>query len=195
MNATRGEVAAFFGKLALCYGLLIAPWPGLGMAYSRCFWHASNLIFGSLGDAGAVRFEEDEGHAKAPWTGRLLVANRARGSSSAHEFSSRPAYLSTALLAALILASPLSLRRRMRALCIGMLALHLLLAAWILLGLLNLFSGGALALFEPSPFWKKALALAVRATTATWETTFPIPLALWAVTCFRAEDFSRDPAR
>lgn len=182
----------FFLRLILIYGLLIVPWPGLNPGYLAAFRAGGNLLFGSFGPSGTVRFV-DESPLQDSWSTKLTFKNRLSGRGGGVFYKTRHGYLATALVLALILATPVSLRRKGWAILWGLFLANAFVALRIFLGLLALFSspGDPMAMFSFSPFWKDALQLAVRTLIVPPELTFVAPVFIWIVVTLRKGDLER----
>ena len=182
----------FFLRLILIYGLLIVPWPGLNPGYLTFFRAGGNLLFGSFGPSATVRFV-DESPPQDSWSTKLTFENRLNGRGGGIYYEARQGYLATALVSALILATPVSRRRKGWAILWGLLLANAFVALRIHLGLLDLFSrpGDPMAMFSFSPFWKDALQLSVLISTASPELTFVVPVFIWIVVTLRRGDLER----
>lgn len=63
----------------------------------------------------------------------------------------------------------------------------------VALPLLKEFSeDGTLALFSLSPFWKKALDVAIIALVTSPPSVFVVPILIWILVTFRRGDFGRE---
>jgi len=114
-----------------------------------------------------------------------------RGLATCFSFSSRTmAYLPTALVIALVLATGIGWRRRLCALAWGLVWIHVFIV--FLLGLMIVMiicAHPELGLFEVSPFWQMTLSLPweffLNRTGTPLATTVPI----WMVVTFRRDDW------
>src|SRR4030042_3683039 len=50
----------FLCLFAVFYGLLMAPWHGLGKAYSQLYLDGASALFKSFGSKGVVRFQQSD---------------------------------------------------------------------------------------------------------------------------------------
>jgi hypothetical protein len=94
-------------------------------------------------------------------------------------------------LVTLVLLTPVPWRRRWRALAWGLVLVggFVLLRMWLII--FNAFcSPTALALFDPSPFWRRTLAFTTEMLTKSLTTSFVVPLAIWVLVCFRRGDLA-----
>ena len=49
-------IAGFFGRFALVFALLTAPWPGWPQAYAAALRTGARLLYGQFGSKGIVLF-------------------------------------------------------------------------------------------------------------------------------------------
>ncbi len=182
----------FFLRLILIYGLLIVPLPGLNPGYLAVFRAGGNLLFGSFGPSGTVRFVE-ESPPQDSWSTKMTFRNRLNGFGGGVFYKTRHGYLATVLVLALILATPVSRRRKGWAILWGLLLANAFVTLRIYLGLVHLFSGPGdpMAMFSFSPFWKDALHLAVQISSVSPELTFVVPVFIWIVVTLRRGDLQR----
>lgn len=141
------KILAFSARFALAYGLLMAPWPGWVEAYGRIYASTAAFLFESANPDRSVRI-----HHVAPQRGtqaatvvqdtevRLEIRGARVGLRAVPPFgtarSSRyTGYVPTALAVALVVATPISWRRRAWALAWAVMIASgfsaLMLAIWI----------------------------------------------------------------
>jgi hypothetical protein len=124
-------IAARIILFFLVYGALLAPWPGLDDAYGSWIRTAGNLAY-SWGHRGwAVSFQRLAKDASQPFDSRVLLVNT---QAELPKGARRALYLKldtrgigwvpTAFLTALVVASPVSRRRRLGSLLLGTLAMQ-----------------------------------------------------------------------
>lgn len=182
----RSPIRRFAVRLLLVYGLLIVPWPGLKEGYGNLFRSCGDSLFGSFGSQGVVAFRSPP-KKHAAWD--TLVHFRKRGNASGWklEFSSRGwAYLPTAAVVALVLATPLPWTRRWRALILALGLVHVFIVLRV--GLMLLYAFRLESLFVVSPFWGKFVEWACEAFSTSPVTSFLVPVVIWFVVAFpRAE--------
>ena len=133
-------ILGFLGRFLLVFALLAAPWPGWPEAYARGLRQAAQAVYGSFGSQGVVVFRPNPEKDRTLDT-IIYVGNRDRldarqgGPAACFTFNSRGvAYLPTALVIALVLATGLPWRRRAGALGWALVWMHLFIAG--LLGLM-----------------------------------------------------------
>lgn len=141
------KIAAFSARFALAYGLLMAPWPGWVETYGKIYSSAAAFLFDSTNPDRSVRIRHVVPH---PGTGaatavqdtvvRLEIRGASVGLRVVPPFgtarSSRyTGYVPTALAVALVVATPISWRRRAWGLAWAVLLASgfsaLMLAIWI----------------------------------------------------------------
>jgi hypothetical protein len=112
----------------------------------------------------------------------VLMNRRAPGSIGQLRTSSRSAYWPTAMLIALVLATPLSWSRRGWALLWGLLLTHVFVALRLTL---TLAAGGfavpdkAYALFHPGAFWQRVLTGGQNVLSDNPTVSFVVPVFIW----------------
>jgi len=179
------------------YTLLIIPWPGSRDLYGSYLRSTAKFVLAQSNSRRILRFEEvPVSKRNRTLDTRITVANReqldACGSGRAVmlDFDSHGiGWVPTALLIALVLATPVSWPRRLRALFWGLLAVHAFILASIEVYIWNQSdASNGLNLVELSPFWK-TVANGLEETLVTQlGASFVFPLLIWILTTFRAED-------
>lgn len=173
----------------LVYGALMAVWPGVCGVYAAGFRAGAEAIFGTLGSHGTVRFRalpEPEG---ADDTKMFVKPDRSQ-EWTWMKFSSRHVgYLSTAVLAGLILATPLPWSRRAWALLAGMVLLHVFVAmriAILIVCALRVDTSGRLGLSDS--FWDRMLRAGVNCISTGQAISYIVPILIWILVSLRRED-------
>ncbi|MCH8148282.1 MAG: hypothetical protein IH987_09865 [Planctomycetes bacterium] len=99
------------------------------------------------------------------------------------------AFFSTAILCGLILASPISRKRRVHSLIWGLLLLH------VLVGLrMTIIVVYNLSMHNPSPllagdgFWSRSLRSGIGWASTGQMVSYLVPIGVWILVCFRHED-------
>ena len=143
------------------YGLLMVPWPGLGATYSKFFRSSAAFLFDPFVLKNcSVHFNA----AQHPQGDILIVfydlsragSNGDRQPLKSFCISSRYyAYIYSAFVFALILATPLSLKRKAWALLWGISLLHCFLFFKMGVMILHVFSHAPSAPIALGPFWMK----------------------------------------
>ena len=184
----RNAILRFFAHLVLFYTLFIIPWPGVAEVYLAGLCAVGNRVLGTMGRDGAVTFQSDPA---TKWMCVQTLYKRGVNLAARRHHDSRPDYLTTALTASLVLATPTPWRRRGPALLLGLLLINLFVLGRIGLGLLDTFSDDQLALIRFPPFWKDSLRLAVQVFIGSIEASFIVPVFVWIVVTFRRTDLQQ----
>ncbi|HTQ31261.1 MAG TPA: hypothetical protein VMI53_08625 [Opitutaceae bacterium] len=188
----RRAVAGFLGRFALVYGLLIFPWPGWNGFYGRGFRALGRTVFAENSGRRILRFEPAPDTLR-PLDTAIALANReqldALGSGPVRTLgldTRGVGWVPTALLLALILATPVSWRRRGRALIWGLICLYVFILFSVGIYIWN--ESAQLSLVGFSPFWK-AIADGLEETLITqMGASFVAPVLIWILVTFRRED-------
>lgn len=181
-------VAGFCIRLFLFYGLLVLPWPGLREGYAAFFRAGGDVLFGSFGHVGAVRFQPLDSPGKLD-TAIVFGNRRTRAGGLTRIPSRHMGYLPTAVLICLVLATPISWPRRARALLWGLLLVHGFIALRLLLLILVGFSGdNPLALFAFHPHLRETLVFVGVMSSVSPVVSYVVPVLLWALVSFQRRD-------
>ncbi|MGB7583164.1 MAG: hypothetical protein WBL85_12040 [Sedimentisphaerales bacterium] len=177
---------------AAIYCLLLACWPVVGKVYSRMHRLGATFLFGSFGTNGVVRFGEC--NVKGFDTEITLYNfGRATKSGVAKKGWSykcrRTDYMYVVFLIALIVATPISVRRKLPALVSGILLIYCFIAAKLAAWVIDSFSKEPLCLFSISPFWEKGFYVFYNLMQ---DITFGFVAAafIWILVSFRREDWA-----
>lgn len=183
----RNAILRFLALFIVIYALLILPWPGLPDAYLATTNAVASRLLGSVGKDGLVAYERDP---TDPWTSVQTLYQRSARTSIAvrRGYDSRQDYLATALLAALILATPIPGRRKVLALALGLFLINAFILWRMWIGLIDIFSEKPLALIHLSLLWKEAVRLAVQIFVGSIEATFIVPIFVWILVALRQAD-------
>lgn len=203
---TRRGLLLFLVKLTLIFGLAIAPWPGLRVAFSTGFAPIANLFLegARFGHGGRARIEPRATEApRAPgenlsWDATLiLTAEHRAGRLSVGISLRREAYLPLVIVLATLFSAPLPRRRRLWAIATGVAMTMLGSVAALLLFIQWLFATQAPQI-HPMGSWELALLdLAVGALLQPPGTRFvaPFVLGLLLVALFRRTTSRRPQQR
>ena len=171
------------------------PWPGLGAAYSKFYRANAAFVFESFGSKSVVRFYRSNDFE---YDIRIVFFDMSRANSNGKvwpfkEFSltSRySAYIYTAFVVALIMATPISWRRRGWALLWGMILIHCFLLFKMAILILFIFSHDPDSPVVFDPFWKQVLFFAQQAFLKNMVFCFMVSVFIWFLVSFRREDLS-----
>ena len=190
----RKPIAAFLCWFVLVYGLLLFPWPGVQKFYAGYFRVIGQGIFHHDAGLESVNFEAA---GQEPGSGRfytqLTIANRnwlnheGVGPMIKLKIDTRlVGWAPTALVVALIAATPISWRRRGWALFWGLLCIHGFI--FTALGLHIWYESAKLSLVTFSQFWA-AVIYGVQYTLYEQMGARLVAAALiWIAVTFRASD-------
>ncbi len=182
------HLVGFVVRLAILYGLLAAPWPGLREAYARLYCGTTNALFGAFGAKGVVQLRSvDSGGGNMDC--EISIRNRSSSVVGTTQHSARiTGYLPMATTVALVLATPLTWRRRLRALAwsVFWITLFILFRTWLTL-LYWFCADGAWHIYEPSALWRGVMNTVYEFTAVAPTCTFLIPALIWIAVAFRRE--------
>ncbi len=186
---TRNSVWRFAFRLLLLYGLLVAPWPGLKQAYGSFFRACGNKLFHSFGTGLRVDFRPPPVEQPA-WDVEAYMSDGRKPGSWHIEYSSRGwGYLPTAAVMALVLATPLTWRRRCVALFWGLVLVNIFVIMRVTISLLFGFHWGGS--FQWGEFWGKVLKLLLFAFSDSPVTSFIVPVVIWLIVCYSRDDWEK----
>lgn len=193
-------IGGFFIRFALIDALLLAAWLVIGPMYATAFRAAGNVAFGSFGANAAVDFHAP---AIADATGESGRSGGSGGMESEVSLSNTRTharvhrlisarflgYVPTVMTASLILATPIPIRRRWRALAWGLALIQLYVALRIWLMLLAGFSGdSAVATFSLGGFAESVLSSLFGLFSVSIIGCYLGPILIWILVTFRRGD-------
>lgn len=188
----RKLIAGFFLRFAVIYALLMAAWPFAGAAYGAAFRLVSEIAFGELSRAASVRFEpigSNSKYASSMDTAVVLRNHRTKARGDLPMSSRYLGYVPTAMVIALVVATPLPWRRRLRALLWALVLTQAFIGLRVLLKLLAVFSGSdALATFSLGNAGDATLAFLEVLITTSLTASYIGPIIIWIAVTFRAGD-------
>jgi hypothetical protein len=176
------------------------PWSVIEDSYGRGFADAVNAMItwsgqqppaaGIFGSPAAVKFEHSPNPQHDLKVGLLNISNPSPAGVTVRSLSSRHlGYMPLATLVSLIIASPVSWKRRGAALAIGVVAIHGFIIARVGLVILREFYGSTPHALAPlSATWDSTLNIFFRVGVVVPATTYLVPLVIWAATTFRRRD-------
>ncbi len=186
-------VGRFLGIFVLVYVPLIIPWPALTDGYAKGFRAAGEMVLGSFGAHGEVRFKPSL-IKDGEWDTALILGNRRTKAGTQLDIDARElGYKPTVFVVALFIATPYPLRRRFRLLVVGVVLTQAYVAFRVLLILLYAFgdSRTKLAFFELGPFSMKTVAMLLAILDALpLAGTFVLPALIWGSVAFRRSDLA-----
>ena len=189
------RVVGFILFVAVTYLLLVLPWPGLRELYTRYFMAMGNELFQTPGLPThdrevwfrAPKYEHGpdkdvelairQGYSDTVWTTPLN--SRLLG------------YLPAAQTIALIVATPIAWRRRVKSLVLGLLLVHAFIAIRLAVSLMYSLTKSRIgAMGELTEFWRSAVFRIEEVFTSVPTTSFVVPLLIWMLVTLRRSDFS-----
>lgn len=188
---TPGKVITrFILLLGLSFTLIMLARPGLRPIYARLFRAGNEFVLGSFGRDGVVRLVPTKKVGDI-LDCRLILGNRRTRSSVVTPFSSDLGYVPAAFLTALLIATPLPLRRRAGALVWGMLLLHAVITLTLSLHITHAFSSNPrIAMFSLGDFWQSALAETENFVLFAPFFKLVVPTFVWILVTFRGGDLA-----
>jgi len=180
-------------RFALVAAVLMFPWPGLKEAYGHFLRYTAQTVFQRENSKWFVLFKHDPNpHLDTTiYIGNRKQVTRSHQLSAARvSFTTRyVAYVPVALFAALVIATPLPLKRRLWALGCGLLLMHLFLGVLLLIMIIDQCSRfPVLDLITLSPFSKQTVHSLYDIFVTNLGARLALPVLLWIVVCFRRHD-------
>lgn len=187
------HIVGFFCVFVLIFVPLMIPWLGLASAYSKLYNAGAAFLFKPLAPKDSICFDSMSGaenDIRITFYNRNLIRPDGRPLFAHGNISSfYGGYIYIAFIAALVLASPVCLKRKVRALFLGMILIHgfivFKLAIWIIYG----FNREPLSLLVLSPFWEQILLLTIEVVASNVTFGFIICVFVWLLVFFRREDW------
>lgn len=186
------RLSGFLVFSLVIYGLLVYPWPGVMDGYRWYFCAGANALLGSVGGA-KISFKPIAAADHAKDTNVVIQIPRPPYARGQLELKcTYTGYRPTAFMIALVLATPLAWRRRLRALLWCLLWVQVFIAFRVDLRLLDAVSNAdALAVFTPGPFWKGLLSGLNLVFFTAPASDYTVPAFIWLLVCFRRGDLQR----
>ena len=197
----RSPIVRFAGVFALVYGMLIVPWPGWSSAYGAYFRAVGRAFFTREDGKRIVRFEEARTAGLGPLDTQIVLGNReladanGNGPATILGLDTRGVgWIPTALLVALVVATPVSWRRRGRAFVVGLLAIHGMIVFALGVYIWNESHAASALAFGPlSPFWRAIAGTLEETLVVQMGASVVFPVTIWAVCMFRRRDLMGIP--
>ena len=191
------QVIRFLCLFAVAYGILMG-WPGFGTAYSTFYRAGAAFLFGSFGSRGIVRFRhlpEDnlKNYIKISFYDRSIRDKNAGLIPIMQlRYGIRHCdYMYVAFMSALIVAGPISWKRRGWALFWGLILIQVFIAFRLALLVLFAFNSKSPSMFALKPFWNSILSLFANVFAMDVFFGFAIAISIWILVSFRREDWSK----
>lgn len=178
----------FIVRFLLIYGVLMALWPVVSNGYGTLFRAGGGVVSELCGRRIAVQFEHIPDAGRMNDT-EMLVGIVGSGVRLPSTLSSwHMGYLPTALLTALVLATPVPLARRTRAILWGLLLVQAFIALrqGILIGYGLHLSAGEPGILG-TPFWRGTLLTGINMVAGGQGSSWIAALFIWALVSVRRE--------
>ncbi len=178
-------ITAFAVKFLVIYAVLGASWPVCGHAYAFFLRESGEVLLGAFGAHKNVRMR-----AAAPPDGIndtvLLIGVRGPEHGIKITISSwLIGFQPTSLLLALVVATPVSARRRSRALFAGLLIVHTFVLARLVTFVIPM------PIVLPDTLWAKALRWSIFDFIHGHGVSCVVPVLIWLAVTMRQEDIRR----
>ncbi len=193
---SRKAILLSVGLAMVLYVLLVIRWPGVREGYRWFFAETTEIVYGKFGASGVVSCKPAVGQGEADLDVMLGKRIKGRiGEAPVAIDTGRTGYVPNAVLITLVLASPISWKRKWRALLLG----------WILVNIFVIFrtgtmllywfiSPGPIRLYEFSPLGQRIVAASYEFFFFGPACTCIVPALIWALVTFRTTDFERPTA-
>lgn len=184
-----------FTRFGICYAILIIPWPGFSRAYAAGFRAAGRLLAPRESSPWVVSFEA-AGNPASPLDTRILVANRRQAAPDgrcravALDLDTRSiGWIPTALLLALLVATPAPFSVHLRETAAGFLIMQGYVAAAVWAHIVfHADAASGLALARLSPLESVVFAALDETLIRQLGTGFVLAAAIWMVFALRRRD-------
>lgn len=181
--------ARFVLVCCVLYAGFMAPWPGLEAAVARAYRAYGNAVFGHMSERGTISFRPHPEPRENIDT-QVVLINRPTGKGTKLGSSSRyTIYHRPALVASLVLATPMPWRRKYKALIAGLVMTYALIALGQAMWLVDYGSREAVGIFEPGPT-QSAVVRTVNKVLVNIPTTHLVfPVLIWVLVAVRRDDW------
>lgn len=180
----------FFAVAMVIYGVFVLCWPLVGAAYASAYRVAASKVLGTF-DGDTVEFRPS---AKQPNMDTEIVAGRrgVRMGGRTYHCTRVVGYLMTAEFVALALATPVSLRRRVRVLVFGLAAVHLFIVFRLVVIIVWLYStpDAPFTKYDFGSTGRDIVTWLVAAVASSLNASFFAPLAIWGALAFRRDELA-----
>ena len=191
MKHRVNPIVGFMLKFVVLYGSLMILWPVVYGPYCAFFRGVGDLAFRTFWSTDVIRFEgfpyeERKGENDT----RVEVHRKRSPRAKGRNICARDvAYLSTAVFTTLVLASPISWRRRGRAFLVGACLLHVFIVLRLTILIAAMSSGNT-----PDPwlahdsFWTRAVWAAIWRLSLGQPVGYIAAVLIWVLVSLRRED-------
>jgi hypothetical protein len=183
---------AFGLRFIFLFGMLVAPWPGWNDHYADFFRSFGQRFLNRENIPRLVSFSPSTGPTGGLDT-RLTLANRAQRDASGHgmllttSLATRSiGWIPTALTVALIMSTPIPWGRRVSALVLGLVLVHVFilfcLQTWVW------SNSSQISLMNLSTFWQRVADELNYAFLNQLGASFAVPVLIWILVTFKQRD-------
>ncbi|MBT8484462.1 MAG: hypothetical protein HKO59_01340 [Phycisphaerales bacterium] len=181
-------IVVFLVKAIVLYAVLTAAWPLVDGVYQAMFRFGGSMVVPSYGPGVTIRFQPLPEADKYVDT-LVHIQNKRNGGASRMKLSARYlGYTPTAILIALVIATPLTWRRRGRALLWGLPIVCVLVALRILLHVCEDLD--TIRVIQVDGFLESVMNLARNAVSRSTFTWYVMPVVVWILVAFRRGDWA-----
>ena len=183
-------VAAFL-RFAAVYVVLVAAWPAVSPTYARAVRHVGTTLFGSLADRFELQYADLGPRRRGHLDTEVIVVDKRTGARGSGLRSTRHrVYVPMVILLALVIAAPVTWRRRGWSAVTGLVVLSSVIALGEYLLLVeNISRGDPLNSFGLSETTRSLLQRVVIPTFEATSTNYVLPFFVWIPTTFRRGDW------
>ncbi len=190
-------IFGFLLRFVLVYGLLTALWFSGGEYYAKALTAGGNLI-SSFWSQPTLRFQQIQPQhplalalAQQAGTREIeILWVKEKTEQWILIISSADGYIPTALVLALILATPITWKRKGRSVLWGMMLVHVFFVFSQIILILFFFSYHQEQLVVTfSPFWQAVLSATVNIVIGDIWTLYVVPILIWILVTFRRSDW------
>lgn len=179
------RVGRFIVVAAMLFAAMVLAWRVVRPAYDRAFRAACNALFRHIAPQGETHFVVNPRYGE---TAIRLHKGEVRARRNVLIETWRWCWQPIAIVVALVLATPIPTSRRLRAVLLGMAAVHVWIAARIALRLLYKYaSPGEVQQIDLGGFAFSLVEFLDRALLDSLD-IFAVPLLIWIVVTFRRGD-------
>ena len=185
-------ILLFLFKVILVFGLLVAPFTFYDVTYGKFYRSVCKSLFGKIKETGFARFSQ----TKTPEEMHIEIGNAAQRQSNGMTNTAIAdvnlryrGYMSTVFLIALIIASPITTRRKIFSALAGLAILTgiLMFKQWIhILYMCEQVSW--LALYDFTPHEKQRIEFLFNNFANYSGSTLIMVIPVWILVCFRKSD-------
>ena len=196
---SKKPILFFLLRFTIVFAVLVAPWPGWHQAYGESFRWLFGKCLRHPGGGGLVKFTHNPPSGDGLdltiyLTNASLVGKKGEAQATWVKLNSRVlGLIPTALLVALIFASPVSLGRRGRAMGWGLLWCHGYIITALFITICRQYQAAPLGLsvFEGSPLGRRMVGSLHQILVEHIGTQLAFAVVVWVLVTFTREDWRR----